>query len=59
LEGFASFYGADFYALPRNTEQITLIKDPWELPKELAFGTEHIIPLGAGETLSWRVQHEH
>ena len=26
LEAFASFYGADFYGLPRNTEKITLVK---------------------------------
>jgi dihydroorotase len=26
LEGFASFYGADFYGLARNTDTITLAK---------------------------------
>ena len=31
LEPFASFHGADFYRLPRNTEQITLLKKPWQV----------------------------
>ena len=29
LEGFASFYGADFYRLPRNQSKITLRKQSW------------------------------
>ena len=55
LEGFASFFGADFYGLPRNTEKITLLKTPWEVPAELAFGTEKLVPLRAGETMGWRL----
>ena len=55
LEGFASFFGADFYGLPRNTEKITLLKTPWEVPAELAFGTEKLVPLRAGETIGWRL----
>lgn len=55
LEGFASFFGADFYGLPRNTEKITLLKTPWEVPAELAFGAEKLVPLRAGETIGWRL----
>lgn len=55
LEGFSSFYGADFYRLPRNTETLTLIQESWEIPDQLAFGHEQVIPLGAGECLSWRL----
>ncbi|MHB1232409.1 MAG: dihydroorotase [Burkholderiales bacterium] len=55
LEGFASFFGADFYGLRRNTEKITLLKTPWEVPAELAFGTEKLVPLRAGETIGWRL----
>lgn len=29
LEAFASFHGPDFYGLPRNQEQVTLVKQPW------------------------------
>ena len=42
LEAFASFYGADFYCLPRNTKQITLQKTSWTVPNELPMGNEKI-----------------
>ena len=53
LEGFASFYGADFYGLPRNTDSITLQKQDWTVPNSMTFGKEKLIPLRAGETVSW------
>jgi len=55
LEAFASFYGADFYGLPRNTDTITLVKEAWDVPTELAFGSDKLIPLRAGERISWRL----
>lgn len=55
LEAFASFYGADFYGLPRNTDTITLVKEPWDVPTELAFGSNKLIPLRAGERIHWRL----
>lgn len=55
LEAFASFYGADFYGLPRNTDTITLVKEPWDVPTELAFGPDKLIPLRAGERINWRL----
>lgn len=55
LETFASFNGADFYKLPRNSATITLIKKPWRVPKYLSFGEEKLIPFRAGEEISWRV----
>ncbi|MDP3839105.1 MAG: amidohydrolase family protein, partial [Methylococcales bacterium] len=51
LEGFASFYGADFYRLPRNTDTVTLQKSPWTVPA--VYG--EITPLKAGENLSWKL----
>lgn len=51
LEGFASFYGADFYRLPRNTDTVTLQKSPWTVPD--VYG--EITPLKAGEQLSWKL----
>ena len=56
LEGFASFHGADFYGLPRNTGTVTLRRESWQVPAELPFGSETIVPLRAGEPLRWRVQ---
>ena len=55
LEGFASFYGADFYGLARNKDTITLIEDPWEIQQSQAFGADQLIPLRAGATVNWRV----
>lgn len=55
LEGFASFYGADFYGLPRNTEQITLVKKSWKVPESLPFdGGDVLVPLRAGQGLNWK-----
>lgn len=58
LEGFASFYGADFYRLPRNTGTITLTKDIWTVPESYSIkcATDNkITPLEAGAELHWRV----
>ena len=55
LEGFASFFGADFYGLPRNREQITLEKSAWTVPDAYPFGDEQVVPLAAGEQLSWQL----
>ena len=53
LEGFASFFGPDFYSLPRNTKKITLVKQAQSIPKELPLGDDTIVPLRAGETIAW------
>ncbi|HLV77201.1 MAG TPA: dihydroorotase [Marinobacter sp.] len=55
LEAFASFNGADFYGLPRNTDTITLVREPWTMPEELPLGNGTIVPLKAGETINWRL----
>lgn len=56
LEAFASFHGPDFYRLPRNDDTVTLERTAWVIPEELHFGTAHLRPYFAGQTLSWRVQ---
>jgi dihydroorotase len=53
LEGFASLFGPDFYALPRNTKKITLLKQAQNIPAELPLGDATIVPLRAGETIAW------
>jgi len=55
LEGFASWHGADFYGLPRNTGRITLRRQDWTLPGSLPFGAAELKPLGGGETLHWQL----
>jgi dihydroorotase len=55
LEAFASFYGPDFYRLPRNKGAITLEKSPLLLPESYAYvAGDTLVPLRAGETLRWR-----
>lgn len=55
LEAFASFYGADFYRLPRNRDTLTLEQRPWRAPEEVRFGCEAGVGLRAGEWVRWRI----
>jgi dihydroorotase len=55
LEAFVSFYGADFYSLPRNTDKITLEKTSWTVPNELPLGNESLVPLRAGKQVHWKL----
>lgn len=55
LETFASFYGADFYQLPRNTGYITLNKQKWVVPEQFEFAGEKLIPLYAEASLGWKM----
>lgn len=56
LEGFASFFGADFYGLPRNSGNITLQKQEWAVPEQVAFGEAVVKPLRGGEALGWKLR---
>ncbi|MDP1956813.1 MAG: amidohydrolase family protein, partial [Rhodocyclaceae bacterium] len=57
LEAFASFHGADFYGLPRNTEKITLAREAWTVPASLPYPDgDVLIPLRAGEAIAWRLE---
>ena len=55
FEAFASFNGADFYGLPRNTGTITMMKQMWTLPEAVPFGDAQLKPLRGGDTLTWRM----
>ena len=55
LEAFASFNGPDFYNLPRNSDTITLEKSSWDVPATMSFGESKVVPIKAGEQLSWKV----
>jgi len=55
LEAFASFHGADFYQLPRNTSSITLKKESWIVPERFDYSGEQLIPLFAGTPLNWKL----
>jgi dihydroorotase len=56
LEGFASHFGADFYGLTRNTNTITLTKKSWRVPDSYDFSDQTLIPMRAGEIISWQVK---
>jgi len=55
LEAFSSFYGANFYGLPRNKESLTLKKASWPVPASYALGSGQLIPLRAGLEAAWRL----
>ena len=55
LEGFASFYGADFYHLPRNADTISLTKTSWRVPPYYGDEVSNITPLKAGEEINWKI----
>ena len=57
LEGFASFYGADFYGLPRNKGTVTLRRESWTVPETVPYGDAALKPLRGGETVGWKVVH--
>lgn len=57
LEGFASFFGADFYGLPRNDETITLVKESWDVAAHQPFDhRDALVPLRAGEQVHWKLK---
>ncbi len=55
LEAFASFYGADFYGLARNAEQVTLVKQSWKVPSSLPYEGDVLVPLKADQMLAWKM----
>ncbi len=57
LEAFASFNGADFYRLPRNTDKIMIQKATWRIPDNYQVENNFLIPLRAGEDLTWRLMN--
>lgn len=53
LEAFASFNGADFYGLPRNSDTITLTKVETQVPLMRPSGQSQIRLLRGGESIAW------
>ncbi|MFM8630826.1 MAG: dihydroorotase [Betaproteobacteria bacterium] len=56
LEAFASFYGPDFYCLPRNTKKIKLSRTAQKISSPIAAAGVFLVPLGFGEQLDWRFE---
>lgn len=55
LENFASRFGADFYGLEHNPDKIVLEKADVEIPDEIVFGDESLVPFRAGGSMRWRM----
>lgn len=55
LEGFCSFFGPDFYHLPRNKTTVSLIREEWLIPDEYAYANSYLIPFWAGTKLPWKL----
>ena len=55
LETFCSINGPLFYALPQNTDTITLKKESWTVPESFPYGDNVVIPLRAGQQIHWKI----
>lgn len=55
LEGFASRAGPAFYRLPLNQGSVRLVEQAVEVPQALERGDTTLVPLRAGERLTWRL----
>lgn len=57
LEAFASFFGPDFYGLPRNSQKVTLKRESWDVPEIFSMGADKLVPLRAGERITWKLSY--
>jgi len=55
LEAFASFHGADFYGLPRNSDTISLNREAWLVPDVVSLDHAELVPFRAGEMMPWKL----
>jgi len=53
LAGFASHYGADFYGVPRNTNECQLVAADLHVPEHYDLGDGKVVPIQAGKVLRW------
>jgi len=58
LENFASVFGPQFYGLQISEKNIELVKESWQMPESLQLGSEEVIPIMAGQTISWTISPE-
>lgn len=57
LEDFASVFGPKFYGLPVNTHTVTLERKAWQVPENFNFNNDTLVPVMAGETLTWQIKN--
>ncbi len=56
LEDFASRFGAEFYRLPLNRNELTLVRQPRSVPDIWPDERGPLVPLRAGELLQWQIR---
>lgn len=56
FEAFCSENGARFYDMPLNSQQITLVRQPWTVESAINIGDDRLVPFLAGETLNWQIK---
>ncbi len=55
LEAFASFHGADFYRLARNTDTLVLEKQAWTVARMIGADRDAIVPFRGDQSVAWRL----
>ncbi|MBA2648324.1 MAG: dihydroorotase [Legionella sp.] len=55
LDDFLGRFGATFYQLPLSRNKVELIKSAQKIPDSMAFGSSRVVPMAAGELISWSV----
>lgn len=55
LNAFLGRFGAEFYQLPFNQTELSLVKTPQSIPEILPLGQDQVVPIAAGESLEWSV----
>ena len=56
LEGFASHHGADFYGLPRNEDEVRLVRRERRIEEAFEMGDDVVVPLWAGQVLRFSLE---
>ncbi len=55
LEGFASLHGAAFYGVEKNSGTLTLVREPYEAPRQIDTPEGPVTVFDPGFTPDWRV----
>ena len=56
LNAFMSRFGANFYQLPINKEELLITKKTQTIPAVLSLGNDTVIPVAANQSLSWSIE---
>lgn len=56
LEGFASHHGPDFYGLPRNEDEVRLVRREQRIEEAFEMGDDVVVPLWAGQVLRFSLE---